>query len=117
MDATQINSVIDHLAEKLAIPVGKLMEIIPRLGLKNGYNLLVSLVVMAICIGLLIAFIYYGRESYVDFDEPGILIVISMLLIAIIGFTIYLLVILPDFLFWYSDPEAWSLDYILNHLR
>ena len=58
--ATQINSVIDHLADKLAVPAGKLMEIVPQLGVQD----LIGAVGSAVCFAVSLSVIWLFADQY-----------------------------------------------------
>ena len=112
MNPEAINSVIDNLASKLAVPAAKLMEVLPNLGFKT-----------AVEFGLLVAFFGFGlfliilgiwttkylSEDYMCFVVMGgIMIFVSFMMSP---------VVLPDFLLWRNYPEAWALDYVLKMLK
>lgn len=112
MNPESINSVIDHLANKLVVPVAKLMEVLPNLGFRT-----------AVEFGLLVAFLGFGlfliilgiwatkylKEDYMCFVIVGGIIVFFSFMVA--------LAVLPDFLLWRNYPEAWALDYVLKMLK
>ena len=112
MNPEAINAVIDNLASKLAIPVGKLMEVLPNLGFRT-----------AVEFGLLVAFLGFGlfliilgiwatkyfKEDYMCFGVMGgIIIFVSFMITP---------AVLPDFLLWRNYPDAWALDYIFKMLK
>ena len=112
MNPEAINSVIDNLARKLAVPAAKLMEVLPNLGFRT-----------AVEFGLLVAFLGFGlfliilgiwatkylKEDYMCFVIVGGIIVFFSFMVA--------LAVLPDFLLWRNYPEAWALDYVLKMLK
>lgn len=112
MNPEAINSVIDNLASKLAVPVAKLMEVLPNLGFRT-----------AVEFGLLVAFLGFGlfliilgmwttkyfTDDYMCFVVMGGIIVLVSFMIAP--------AVLPDFLLWRNYPEAWALDYIFKMLK
>jgi len=113
MNPEAINSVIDNLASKLAVPAGKLMEVLPRLGYKT-FTPCVMLAIgfcMGICLVVVGVYLVSGFEndSWCGFVIWGFGIMIICLILSVL--------FLPDYLFWRHDPEAWALDYMLNMLR
>ena len=112
MNPEAINSVIDNLAIKLAVPAAKLMEVLPNLGFKT-----------AVEFGLLVAFLGFGlfliilgiwatkylSEDYMCFVVVGGITMFASFMIA--------LAVLPDFLLWRNYPEAWALDYMFKMLK
>ena len=112
MNPEAINSVIDNLASKLAVPAAKLMEVLPNLGFKT-----------AVEFGLLVAFLGFGlfliilgiwatkyfKEDFMCFVVMGGIIVLVSFMIAP--------AVLPDFLLWRNYPEAWALDYMFKMLK
>jgi len=112
MNPEAINSVIDNLASKLAVPAAKLMEVLPNLGFKT-----------AVEFGLLVAFLGFGlfliilgiwatkyfKEDYMRFVVMGGIIIFVSFMIAP--------TVLPDFLLWRNYPEAWALDYMFKMLK
>ena len=98
MNPEAINSVIDNLASKLAVPAAKLMEVLPNLGFKT-----------AVKFGLLVAFLGFGlfliisgilatrylSEDYMCFVAVGGIIIF-------VSFTIAPAVL--NFLLWRNYP-------------
>ena len=112
MNPEAINSVIDNLASKLAVPVAKLMEVLPNLGFRTAveFGLLVAFLgfgLFLIILGILAT--KYFKEDYMYFVVIGGIIVLVSFMIAP--------AILPDFLLWRNYPEAWALDYIFKMLK
>ena len=112
MNPEAINSVIDNLASKLAVPAAKLTEVLPNLGFKT-----------AVEFGLLVAFLGFGLFLIIlgiwttkYFKEDSMCFVIIGGIIIFISFTIAPAV-LPDFLLWRNYPEAWALDYVFKMLK
>lgn len=108
MNPETINSVIDNLANKLAVPAGKLMEVLPRLG--YGKMTIVTTEVIFLCVGL--CFFLLGLIKKIDntsLPKIGVAIIIISLLFLAFDFA--------NLLFWLHDPEAWALDYMLKMLR
>jgi len=112
MNPEAINSVIDNLASKLAVPAAKLMEVLPNLGFKT-----------AVEFGLLVAFLGFGLFLIIlgiwairYFKEDSLCFVIIGGIIIFISFTIAPAV-LPDFLLWRNYPEVWALDYMFKMLK
>jgi amino acid transporter len=119
MSPEAINSVIDNLAIKLAVPAAKLMEVLPNLGFKTAveFGLLVAFFgfgLFLIILGILAA--RYLPEVYEDCPcfvvgfvvVGGIIILVSFMIAA---------AVLPDFLLWRNYPDAWALDYVFKMLR
>ena len=113
MNPEAINSVIDNLASKLAVPAAKLMEVLPNLGFKTAveFGLLVAFLgfgLFLIILGILAT--RYLSEDYMCF------VVVGGIIIIFVSFMIALAV-LPDFLLWRNYPEAWALDYVFKMLK
>ena len=116
MNPEAINSVIDNLASKLAVPAAKLMEVLPNLGFKTAveFGLLVAFLGFGLFLIILGIFaIRYVSEDYmlvaVGFVAVGGIIIF-------VGFTC-VAVVLPNFLLWRNYPEAWALDYMFKMLK
>ena len=112
MNPEAINSVIDNLASKLAVPVAKLMEVLPNLGFRTAveFGLLVAFLgfgLFLIILGILAT--KYFKEDYMYFVVIGGIIVFFSSMIAP--------AVLPDFLLWRNYPEAWALDYMFKMLK
>ena len=112
MNPEAINSVIDNLATKLAVPAAKLMEVLPNLGFRTAveFGLLVAFLgfgLFLIILGILAA--RYLSEDYMCFVFVGGIIIF-------VSFTIAPAV-LPDFLLWRNYPDAWALDYVFKILK
>ena len=112
MNPEAINSVIDNLASKLAIPAAKLMEVLPNLGFRT-----------AVEFGLLVAFLGFGLFLIIlgiwatkYFKEDSMCFVVVGGIIIFVSFMIAPAV-LPDFLLWRNYPEAWALDYMFKMLK
>ena len=116
MNPEAINSVIDNLASKLAVPAAKLMEVLPNLGFKT-----------AVKFGLLVAFLGFGLFLIISgilatryLSEDYMCLVVGFVAVGVIiifvSFTIAPAV-LPDFLLWRNYPEAWALDYMFKMLK
>ena len=112
MNPEAINSVIDNLASKLAVPAAKLMEVLPNLGFKTAveFGLLVAFLgfgLFLIILGILVT--RYISEDYMCFVVVGGIIIFVSFIIAP--------AVLPDFLLWRNYPEAWALDYMFKMLK
>ena len=112
MNPEAINSVIDNLASKLAVPVAKLMEVLPNLGFRTAveFGLLVAFLgfgLFLIILGILAT--KYFKEDYMSFVIVGGMIIFVSFMIAP--------AVLPDFLLWRNYPEAWALDYMFKMLK
>ena len=113
MNPEAINSVIDNLASKLAIPAGKLMEILPRV----GYKTIAPCVILAIgsCFGICLVILglylisHTQDDDYCGFVFLGAVIIIVCLILSPL--------FIPDYMLWRYDPEAWALDYVIKVLR
>lgn len=111
--AMQVNAVIDHIADKLAVPSAKLMELLPALGMRDVVIGGVFLVGWLVCAALLIA----GWRATRRRDDKD-----SLFFIALFGGG-PMLIILPlvvikiaDLALWLYSPEAWAVRYVFNHL-
>ena len=112
MNPEAINSVIDNLASKLAVPAAKLMEVLPNLGFKTAVEF--GLVVAFLGFGLLLIILgiwatKYFKKDYTCFMSTGVIIIFGSFIIAA--------AVLPDFLLWRNYPEAWALDYMFKMLK
>ena len=113
MSPEAINSVIDNLASKLAIPVGKLMEVLPRI----GYKTVAPLVILSVAFGLGICLMVLGIYLMARFNDDywanimflGLGIIIVCLILSPMFF--------PGYMLWRHDPEAWALDYMFKMLK
>ena len=108
MNPEAINSVIDNLASKLAVPAAKLMEVLPNLGFKTAveFGLLLAFCVFGlflIIVGIW-ATKYYTEDCMCFVVMGGIIVLVSFMIAP---------AVLPDFLLWRNYPEAWALDYVL----
>ena len=112
MNPEAINSVIDNLASKLAVPAAKLMEVLPNLGFKTAveFGLLVACLGFGLFLIILgIWAIKYVKEDYLCFVVMGGIMVFISFMIAP--------AVLPNFLLWRNYPEAWALDYMFKMLK
>ena len=60
-----MNSVIDSLANKLAVPTSRLLEVLPRLGYKELWILIVEFSAFCLCVALTVLFIHLS----IKFDD------------------------------------------------
>ena len=112
MNPEAINSVIDNLATKLAVPAAKLMAVLPNLGFRTAveFGLLVAFLgfgLFLIILGILAT--RYFKEDFMCFVGMGGIIVLVSFMIAP--------TVLPDFLLWRNYPDAWALDYVFKMLK
>ena len=103
MDANAVNAVIDHLAEKMAVPSAKLMELLPQIGIGDAmvFGIAATVTLIALFVGIL------GARCCKD----GVCIVASIVGV-IAGFLAILSFV--DAVLWLYSPEAWALKYILS---
>ena len=112
MNPEAINSVIDNLASKLAVPAAKLMEVLPNLGFKTAVEFGLLLAFLGFGLFLIILGILatkYFKEDFMCFVVMGGIIVLVSFMIAP--------TVLPDFLLWRNYPDAWALDYVFKMLK
>lgn len=114
MNPEAINSVIDNLASKLAVPVAKLMGVLPRIGYKTVAPLVILAVVFWLGICLMILGVYlmarFNDDEWMDIMFfLGLGIIIVCLILSSMFF--------PDYILWRHDPEAWALDYMFKMLK
>ena len=112
MNPEAINSVIDNLASKLAVPAAKLMEVLPNLGFKTAVEFSLLVAFLGFGLFLIISGIFatrYVSEDYMCFVVVGGIIVLVSFMIAP--------AVLPNFLLWRNYPEAWALDYMFKMLK
>ena len=121
MTGVEVNAVIDKLADKLAVPAGKLMELLPALGAKTFGTLVMYVVVMAVSIFVVILVLPRTARAWADCDNElyaiggGVVTILFLLslVIALVG----ALDCLPSCILWLYNPQAWALDYILHMIR
>lgn len=103
MDTNTVNAVIDHLAEKMAVPSAKLMELLPQIGIVDAmvFGIAVTVTLIALFVGILGA--RWGND--------GVYIVSSIVGI-IAGFLA--IAAFADAVLWLYSPEAWALNYMLS---
>lgn len=107
MTGSEVNAVIDHLADKLAIPAGKMMELLPAIGIKS-----VTMTVAGL-IGVVVGGLLSLWGAWVEDEFFKILLITSGCCMAIIC-TIVFMVNLTDMVIWLSNPQAWALNYLLG---
>ena len=118
--ATQINSVIDHLADKLAVPAGKLMEIVPQMGVKD----LASAVVAAVCIVASLLAMWLGVRLIIKGCEDngdlnfcvGTMSALGGAIAAVISAVAFFANV-GDAILWLYSPQAWAVKYIIDLLH
>ena len=113
MNPEAVNSVIDNLASKLAIPVGKLMEVLPRV----GYKTVAPFAILAVAFGLGICLMVLGVYLMARFNDDEWASIVffgsGIIIVCLILSTMFI----PDYMLWRHDPEAWALDYVLKMLK
>ena len=105
MHTNTVNAVIDHLAEKMAVPSAKLMELLPQIGMVDAMVFGIAATVTLIALFVWILGAHRGYD--------GVCIVSSIVGI-IAGFLA--IVAFADAVLWLYSPEAWALKYILGKL-
>lgn len=110
-----MNSVIDSLANKLAVPTSRLLEVLPRLGYKELWILIVEFSAFCLCVALTVLFIHLSIK-FDDVDKTlerwaNIMFILSIILLIMSFFDA------SGVVFWVHDPEAWALDYVIKILR
>ena len=111
--ATQVNAVIDHIADKLAVPSAELMELLPLLGIRDviiGSLALVAWLVIAVAIVVLMRNAVRKHEEEVVFGL-SIMGVIPLLFVAP-----FVLSKAGDLVLWFYSPEAWAVRYVFKEL-
>lgn len=105
MDANAVNAVIDHLAEKMAVPSAKLMELLPQIGIVDAliFGITTVVALITLFVGML------GAHRCND----GVC-AISLIVGVIAGFLA--IVSFAEAVLWIYSPEAWALKYILSKL-
>lgn len=103
MDANAVNAVIDHLAEKMAVPSARLMELLPQIGIVDAmvFGIAATVTLIALFVGIL------GARLCHD----GVCIV-SLIVGIIAGFLA--IVSFADAVLWLYSPDAWALKFILG---
>jgi len=114
MTPEAINQVVDHLANKLSIPAGKLLEMLPRLGYKSVVTVIWFFFTMLVS-GILLMFFIRMYEKNTDSDMS--IIMVALCAVVASACILGMLFMLPDALFWLHDPQAWALDYVLKLMR
>ena len=114
MNPESINSVIDHLAEKLAVPTGQLMAMLPRLGYKDLYALITVIIFFGVSVALCAVFVNIAIKNC---NESIWILPVSITgVVALTALAIFLIEF-PNILFWLHDPQAWAFDYVLKMLH
>jgi hypothetical protein len=123
MSGVEVNAVIDKLADKLAVPAGKLMELIPALGVKLIGAIFVYIGVLAVsALVFCVVFprtyeawteVYSGSSLWAVGGVFAIIAVLMAVAMAIFG----LFCDIPNLILWFYNPQAWALDYILKMIR
>ena len=115
MTGTEMNSVIDHLSAKLAIPAQELMKRLPTIGYKDfavfvisGMAFLISLIVCITGIAL------SDREGKCG-NAACVMALLGGAFTALTGAIV--LINLPSALLWIHSPDAWALSYLLKMLK
>ena len=73
--AMQVNAVIDHIADKLAVPSAKLMELLPALGVRDviiGGGLLFCWIVLVIALVLCVRADMFLTDSLAGSDADEV---------------------------------------------
>ena len=111
--AMQVNAVIDHIADKLAVPSAKLMELLPALGMRDVVIGGVFLVGWLVCAALLITAWRAARRR----DDKDLLFFIALFGGGPMLVILPLMVIkIADLALWLYSPEAWAVRYVFNNL-
>lgn len=108
MNAEAINSVIDNLAVKLAVPAAELMGAIPSFGVEDFTYFVLGGV---LCILSAILFIVYAVAR--DNENLHFFSGLTASLCLFFGFLAVMLN-LGSIVLWLYDPRAWSLRYLLH---
>ena len=118
MTATDITTVIDHIAKKLEVPANKLMTLAPQLGVADvigtGICFLIALLlgsITALCI-----YMMWKHEEWRDGDTPSIILATVLVFSGIFTLlsTLGTLVQLPSTLLWLYNPEVWLLHKVVH---
>ena len=117
MSGVEVNAVIDKLADKLAVPAGKLMELLPAIGIKS----VVVCVVATICLLISVPISFYAIRRVdwngrVGGDLPYFLTVMFATVVSLSSATV-LIKAFSGAILWLYNPQAWALDYILHMIR
>ena len=109
--ATQVNAVIDHIADKLAVPSAKLMELLPALGVRDviiGGGLLFCWIVLVIALVLCVRAALRKHDSDALFIASLFLGGPALVSLPLVIFN------LSDLVLWLYNPEAWAVRYVFN---
>jgi hypothetical protein len=118
MSGVEVNAVIDKLADKLAVPAGKLMELLPAIGIKS----VVGCVVATICLLIFVPIFLYAtrrvewNDNGYNGDLPYFLTGIFAAVVSLSSAAI-LIKTFSGVILWLYNPQAWALDYILQMIR
>lgn len=109
--ATQVNAVIDHIADKLAVPSAKLMELLPILGVRDAIIGGMYLAGWLACVALLVA----GWRAARRRDDKDVPFFIALFgggaMLAILPLVV---IKIADLALWLYSPEAWAVRYVFN---
>ena len=105
-------AIIDQLAEKLAVPGGQLLALLPGIAMKDiGQFFAWSIATIILC-----RMMWFASKRIADWEESAIAATIIAGIGAIItGFCS--LCMLPQALLAITNPQAWALDYILRMIQ
>lgn len=121
MSGVEVNSVIDKLADKLAVPVGELMKLMPALGVKAFASLITSIVVLIICVSVGVFAIPSIHRAWYEGDNPlvavGGVFFVGMLVVFSICALMGIVSDASSVTLWLYNPQAWALDYVLQMIR
>ena len=108
MDYTAI---IDQLAEKLAVPAGQLLTLLPQLAIRDVAELFLD--VLLVAIGVMLIFLSYKLRKQ---DMPNPPLAVSGGGLCAIG-VIFITCDFSTGVLAITNPQAWALDYILRMIQ
>ena len=118
MTGTEVNEVMDHLANKLAVPTSKLLETVPTL----IYGKISTLITtgFAMIILAIVAYIAYKRSclNLNNRKDPTFCRAICLCAsVTALGLALVVLTCVQELIFYHMSPEGWSLNYIITSLQ
>lgn len=115
MDIESVNQVIDKLAEKLSLPAGKMMELLPAVGIRSVVECLFGVVVLVVGILCCRRAIKQLEEDNYDIDNKcAVMVIVGSVFIFLGG--IFAFLSASDTVLWVYNPQAWALSYIFGKL-
>lgn len=134
MTAIEINAVIDNLSQKLCVPTGKMLELLPALGVREAASFLITFVIFCALLYISYQCCKHGTacrakinkalengdcDAANRYDAQGkVMAVIGFCAVVGAVFSFYgLASTLSNLILWFYNPQAWALGYVLDKLK